>query len=186
MSIARYRWRGNFTNRDLESQIPQGFTAAIQRAGPTVFVDIEVLPQLTGSKADLDEFMETLGWAFVDQNPTFGPPTNLPTTVQAGTNGDTLAGAFYRGINGMLLNGGPRGIPVPTGTLRFLGWSKTSAAASTLEVLNNGVVIATLANPAAGVVTSEPKVPVDVGLLSFRNLAAGATTTNVQITALVC
>ncbi len=30
MSIARYKWAGNFTDKDLDGQIPAGFTAAIQ------------------------------------------------------------------------------------------------------------------------------------------------------------
>jgi len=114
-------------------------------------------------------------------------PPGVGITVQAGRNGNTAAGAFYRSINGMTLNAGARGIPVPAGTLSFVGWTRTNAAGSpVLEVLNNGSVIATLTNPGAGVVFSTPNVDVVEGLLSFRNqITSGVTTRNVQITASV-
>ena len=85
MSIARYKWAGNFTNKDLDGQIPAGFTAAIQQIGPEVVVDIEVLPQLTGSKDDLDTFMSMMGWTFVSEDPTDPVPASTTITISAAT-----------------------------------------------------------------------------------------------------
>ena len=95
MSIARYKWAGNFTDKDLDDQIPAGFTAAIQQVGPEVFVDIEVLPNLVGSKDDLDVYMATLGWAFVVEDPT--TPTssvNQSVSVYDATGGQEFSGSI--------------------------------------------------------------------------------------------
>jgi hypothetical protein len=104
--------------------------------------------------------------------------------VQAGRNGNTAAGSFYRAVNGMVLNATNRAIPVPKGTLTRLAWSRTDSDSATLEVLRNGTVIATLASTASGD-TQDNTVDADFdeGRLSFRNLSSGNTTSNVQIRA---
>jgi len=83
MSIARYKWLGNFTARQLDDQIPDGFTASIQKIGPEVLADIEVLPQLTGSQDDLDAFMATMGWTFVAEDPVSPVPASTTMIVTA-------------------------------------------------------------------------------------------------------
>lgn len=81
MSIARYKWVGNFTDKDLDNQIPSGFTATIQKIGPETVVDIEVLPQLTGSQEDLDAFMAMMGWSFVAEDPASPVPASMTMAV---------------------------------------------------------------------------------------------------------
>lgn len=93
MSIARYKWNGNFTNKDLDGQIPDGFTGVIQQAGPEVFVDLQVLPDLAGAKDDLDAYMATLGWTFVAEDPT--TPTssiNQSVSVYDASGGQEFSG----------------------------------------------------------------------------------------------
>jgi len=110
-----------------------------------------------------------------------------PYTVQAGRNGKTQAGIFYRGTDGMVLDDGYRGIPVPSGTLVSISLSKSSTDASSLEVLANGALAATLAHGASAGAIRDDTVNADFsdGLLSFRNVTGGAGIRNVQITALV-
>lgn len=94
MSIARYKWNGNFTNKDLDGQIPDGFTGVIQKVGPEVFVDIQVLPDLAGAKEDLDAYMATLGWSFLAEDPT--TPTdsvNQAISVYDNTGGQKFTGS---------------------------------------------------------------------------------------------
>jgi len=107
-------------------------------------------------------------------------------TLMSGRSGSTLAGSYYRGMDG-LAYGANIGHPVPKGTLVGLAWSKTSAAAATLEAVIGGSSIATLALGAGVLVGYDWTKNADFaeGLMQFRNLAAGATTTDVQITALI-
>lgn len=106
-------------------------------------------------------------------------------SIQSGRNGNTGVNRFYRGVNGMTLNAGDRGFSVPQGTLVYLAMSRTDSDAATLEILVNGVVIATLLTNASGS-TLDLTVNADhaAGLLSFRNQAGGNTTSNVQIVAI--
>ncbi len=68
--IIRYKWSGNFTVAELEGQIPGAFTPTIVNTGE-MFVDIQILPNPTAAAhLDLDEYMATLGWAFVADDPT--------------------------------------------------------------------------------------------------------------------
>ncbi len=78
------------------------------------------------------------------------------------------------------------GYPVPDGTLTLVEITRTDSAATSLEVLNNGLVISTLATAAAGRVSSGTiSVSVSAGLISFRNISPGATITNVSIAATI-
>jgi len=103
---------------------------------------------------------------------------------QAGRNGGTSAGTFYRGVNGMAFDTSTRGIPVPKGTLVGLMWTKSDTNTATLEVLNGSTSIATLASSASGTVSDWTlNADFSEGILSFRNQAGGNTTSNVQISA---
>ena len=107
--------------------------------------------------------------------------TTMSHNVQAGRNGNTNPGVFYRGVNGMVLNAGDRGLPVFRGTLTSVSIARTDSDAATLEVLVNGVVIATLAHSASGFTSSDFNVDFNDGLMSFRNQAGGSQTSNTQI-----
>ena len=107
-------------------------------------------------------------------------------TIQAGRSGDTNAGSFYRGVNGLLLDASNRGIPCPQGTIVSVAWSRTDSDAATLAVLNNGASVTTLASAVAGAVRSDSvNADVSAGLLSFQNQAGGNQTSNVQIVILL-
>jgi len=106
-------------------------------------------------------------------------------TIQAGRSANTPPGVFYRGINGMLLNAGDRGIPCGAGTLRRLAWTRSDADPATIEVLVNGLLVATLTSSASGPVESSPNVDIPAGIMSFRNLLGGNTTSAVQIVAAI-
>jgi len=110
---------------------------------------------------------------------------NDTETIYAGRNGNTLDGNFFRGIDGLLLNAANVGIPVLKGTLVSLALSRGNAGAAVLEVLNNGTVVATLANSVAGATRSDTmNANVSGGLISFRNQVGGSTMTDVQIIAI--
>jgi len=108
--------------------------------------------------------------------------TTNNSELQAGRSGNAGGGIFYRGINGQVLNATDRGFPVRRGTLVYLALSRSDADLATLEVLVNGVVIATLSHSSSGL-TEDTSINVDFdsGLMSFRNQAGGNTTSNVQI-----
>jgi hypothetical protein len=102
--------------------------------------------------------------------------------VQAGRNGNTGVGTFYRGIGNMVLDATTKGIACQKGTIVYLAISRTDTGLATLDVLNNGVLVATLASTVAGATaTTAINVDLAAGLLSFSNAAGGATTSNVQI-----
>lgn len=76
--IRRYRWHGNFTTQGLDSQIPPAFSTSIVATSPTLS-DIEILPDPVSANAaqDLDEYMATLGWDFVEVDPSDGSVEEL-------------------------------------------------------------------------------------------------------------
>lgn len=105
-------------------------------------------------------------------------------TIQVGRNGTVPAGSYFRAINGMLLDGINRAIPVPQGTLIGIGAIKTDGGTSTIEVLVNTVPIASLILAGAGNV-SNFFVNADFasGNLAVRNSSGSpATISNCQIT----
>ena len=74
MTVIRYKWNGNATVEDIQANIPAGFTPTIVNTGE-MFVDIDITPDPTAAAhEDLDEYMETLGWSFVSDDPA----TQLP------------------------------------------------------------------------------------------------------------
>lgn len=102
----------------------------------------------------------------------------------AGRLGNTAAGSFYRGFDNITF-GTNIGIPVPKGTLVGISYSKTDANTSTLEILVDGVVIDSLISSVVGQISIwNSNANFSQGLMQFRNKLGGATTTDVQITAL--
>jgi hypothetical protein len=107
-------------------------------------------------------------------------------TLLSGSDEDTAAGSYYRGMDGMAY-GTNRGHSVPKGTLVGIAICKTDSNTTPLEVLVGVTVIATLTVTAAGL-TADWAVNADFneGQMKFRNkLSGGATSTDVQITALI-
>jgi hypothetical protein len=80
-----------------------------------------------------------------------------------------------------------RGLSVPAGTMVLVEWTRTDAGAATLDILNNGSVVASVASAGAGKSSSGAiTVAIAAGLVSFQNrLAGGSTTSNVQIVATI-
>ncbi len=112
-----------------------------------------------------------------------GTRSGLIQTIQSGRNGTTNPGQYYRAINGMSLNDSNRGIPCKKGTLRTVTWTREDIDSASLEVLVNGLVVAVVQSNSSGPTSATPNVAIDAGLMSFRNLATGNPTSNVQITA---
>lgn len=103
------------------------------------------------------------------------------SNIQAGRNGNTNSGVFYRAVNGMVLDDNNRGIPVDKGTITSMSISRTDSDSATIEVLVNGIVVASFLSASAGFQKSIYNVNFEEGLMSFRNQAGGSQTSNVQI-----
>ena len=75
--IRRYRWDGGFTSEDLEDQVPPSVTASVSATNP-VFIDIELLPNPVSSDTaqDMDEYLTSQGWVFVEVDPTTALPNS--------------------------------------------------------------------------------------------------------------
>jgi hypothetical protein len=74
MTVIRYQWEGNATVQEIESNIPSGLAATIVNTGE-MFIDIDITPNPdAAAHQDLDEYMATLGWTFIADDPT----TQLP------------------------------------------------------------------------------------------------------------
>ncbi len=74
MTVIRYEWNGNATVQGIEANIPAGLAATIVNTGE-MFVDIDITPNPSAAAhLDLDEYMTTLGWSFVSDDPA----TQLP------------------------------------------------------------------------------------------------------------
>ena len=119
--IIRYKWSGNFTVAEIQGQIPSGFTPTIVNTGE-MFVDIQILPNPTAAAhLDLDEYMATLGWTFVADDPTTQlpqPAAQLLFGAEAVATNATLR-YLYPGYNPAIAQ--TNAIPVPmtrSGTLR--------------------------------------------------------------------
>jgi hypothetical protein len=103
----------------------------------------------------------------------------------AGRNGNTAAGSYYRGIDGITF-GTNIGYPVPKGTLVGLSWTRSDPNPAILEVVVDTTPIATLFSSTSGLVANwSVNADFNQGLLKFRNQIGSNTTSNVQITAIV-
>jgi len=98
----------------------------------------------------------------------------------AGRNGTTTASTFYRRWNGMIL-ASTLGPHVPKGTIVRIGYSTSTAATHTYEVLVNGSVVASLASGgAASAFDDSVDADFNAGVMSSRNASGGSTTSNFQ------
>jgi len=75
--IRRYKWDGGVTSSELSNQVPVGVTASTSSTNP-VFTDIEILPNPVSADTaqDMDEYFTSLGWTFVEVDPSVGLPTS--------------------------------------------------------------------------------------------------------------
>jgi hypothetical protein len=102
-------------------------------------------------------------------------------TLQFGRNGTTLAGGYYRGINGIVLSA-TRGYPAfHDGTVVALGYTRDDSDAATFEVTANGVGFSELSSSAtSGKTTSLDDDFSEDDILALRNKAGSNTTDFVQ------
>jgi len=102
--------------------------------------------------------------------------------VYSGAAGNTIVGAFFRGIDSLAF-GTNIGIPVVKGTITGLMISMTTSVSAVVEILLDNTVITSINLTTAGLTTDLTiNADFDQGLLKFRNKAIGsATMENVQI-----
>lgn len=107
--------------------------------------------------------------------------TNSTTTFQFGRNGNTGAGVFYRGVNGLVLSA-TRGWPAFfNGTVIALGYTRGDVDVATFQVTANGTTLSSLSSSAtSGVTTTLNNDFVAGDILAVRNAAGGNTTSTVQ------
>ncbi len=107
-------------------------------------------------------------------------------TLQAGRNGYTYSGQFYRLINGMSMDATNGGVPVPKGTIVGLAMTRSDADSATLEIGLNGSVVTTLLSNSSGLTADWTKnADIAEGILSAKNQSGSNITTRVQITVLI-
>jgi hypothetical protein len=73
MSIQRYRQIEPVELSTIDRYIPAGMTVALVGQDPVLFVDLDLSDD--AGKDDLDQYMVTLGWVFVETDPTSPRPT---------------------------------------------------------------------------------------------------------------
>lgn len=73
MSIQRYRQIEPVELSTIDRYIPAGMTVALVGQDPVLFVDLDISDD--AGKDDLDQYMVTLGWVFVETDPTSPRPT---------------------------------------------------------------------------------------------------------------
>lgn len=99
-----------------------------------------------------------------------------------GRNGTTAAGAYYKRFNGMGMSAtlGPH---VAKGTIIRIGYAAATAVTHTYEVLVGGSVAASLASGGAASASDDTiNADFNAGIMSSRNAAGSATTSNFQST----
>lgn len=100
-----------------------------------------------------------------------------------GASGNTAAGSYFRGIDGIAFSD-YIGFPVRKGTLIDVHFSMSTNSTSSLEVLVDSTIIATIPVTTAGVtINLALNADFEQGLMKFRNISSGNTVTNVQISA---
>lgn len=101
--------------------------------------------------------------------------------IQFGRNGFTIAGDYYRGVNGVLLSA-TSGYPAcAAGTVVFLGYTRAGTSACTFEVIADGKAVAELASSGMSGYSGNLNGDFSIGsILAVRNKAGGNTTNNVQ------
>ena len=102
--------------------------------------------------------------------------------LYAGRDGNTAAGNYYRGADG-LTQSATKGWEMPyNGTITALAYTRDSAVAATFEVTANGSTIASLASASVAGSTASLNADFSAGdVIAFRNAAGGATTRDVHV-----
>ena len=96
-----------------------------------------------------------------------------------GFNGGNAATGFYRRYNGMTTSA-TSGVFVPKSTITKIAYTTTNAVVHTYEILLDGVVVASLASGGLASASATTDFDVDSGIISARNAAGSASTTNLQ------
>lgn len=108
--------------------------------------------------------------------------TNYISLLQVGSNGLVLAGAYYKGINGMVLSDVLGYTAFTNGTVVGLSYTRGASTAATFEVVANGSPIAELASAATSGKASNLNGDFSAGgILAVRNKAGSSTTSTVQV-----
>ena len=76
MSIQRYKLIEPIPTQSMINQVPVGVSITLVGQDPVLFVDLNIDDD--AGKDDLDQYMATLGWAFVETSPTSPRPV-LPS-----------------------------------------------------------------------------------------------------------
>ena len=103
-------------------------------------------------------------------------------TIQTGRQGDTLATAYYRGVNGLTLSSTIGYPALWDGTIVGLSYTRSDTDAATFEVVAGGTAIAELASSAGSGYSTALDGDFSQGdILAVRNKTGSGTTSNVQI-----
>jgi hypothetical protein len=104
-------------------------------------------------------------------------------SVFGGASGNTAAGSYLRGIDGVAFTD-IIGFPVNKGTLLSIYVSMSTNSTSTIEVLVGSTVISTIPITTSGTTTlSGLNADFEEGVMKFRNISSGNTITNIQVSA---
>jgi len=166
----------------------------------------------TIDQSEVDAFLESLGetsstnWGALSSDPTTTPNDgdfyynttlkmmmqydssrskwlSVETVVlQSGRSTTTGAGAYYRGVNGLVLSATLGYEAMFDGTIVSIAYARGNSDAATFEVTEDGTARTTLASSAlTGSSTTKNDNFSAGGVLAFRNQTGGATTSAVQI-----
>ncbi len=106
--------------------------------------------------------------------------TKSSEPFQVGRNGNNFAGAYYRGVNGLVL-GATVGYRAPlNGTVVAFEYTRTDIDAANFNITANGLTIATLASSALSGGSNTMDADFAAGdVLAVQNAAGGSVTSNV-------
>lgn len=104
-------------------------------------------------------------------------------TIRFGRSGNTTAGSYYRGIDGLAFSSADGDIAVENGTVIGIGYTRTDTDSATFEVVAGGTLItgavlaSTALNGKTKILNSDFS---ENNILAVRNQAGGNTTSNVH------
>ena len=185
---------GSFSRGDHQHAFPDPFPGDIVVSGNLVVSgtvtdrrDFGPLPNNppTGSYFDGDKYYNTTINEAMRYDASRGKWLSVASfTVQAGRNGGTRQGSFYRATNNMAMTVS-RGYSLPRGTIVFLSKTRTDVDEAVLEVVSSsslGVLVPSFLSSSAIDVSDEAADgDFEKGVISFRNKAGLNRTSNVQI-----
>jgi hypothetical protein len=97
-----------------------------------------------------------------------------------GRNGNTAPGSFYRGVDGLTMSA-TSGFPALfNGTIVAMGYTRADTDAAIFEIVEGGIVIASLASSAVAGKDTTLNGNFTTGVLGIQNQSGGNTTTDVQ------